>query len=140
DATAIFDPGQVPDGNQASGVLPSSWTRASLSYMDPNGRTVNTVTPGGYTTATWYGPFRNTTRQLTAPNLRRALDASTSDTPAQEAAIAARESTLNVYSADGLDLRETLGPEHDIVLTDGTLVRGRTHTVNSYDQGAPAGG
>ncbi len=140
DATAIYDPGQIPDGNQAAGTMPSSYERASMTYIDSNGRTVNTVAPGGYTTATWYDMFGNTVRELTAGNLKRTLDASPSDTAAQEAAIAARESTVNTYSPDGLELRDTVGPEHDIVLANGTLVRGRTHTVNTYDQGAPGGG
>jgi RHS repeat-associated protein len=140
DATAVFDPGQIPDGNQATGTLPTSYTRANLTYLDANGRTVNTVAPGGYTTATWYDMYGNLIRELTAGNLKRALDASTTDTATQEAAMAARESTVNTYSTDGLELRDVLGPERDTVLPDGTLVRGRTHTVNAYDQGAPTGG
>jgi RHS repeat-associated protein len=136
-ATAVYPPTQVPDGNQAGGTLPSSYERATLTYTDANGRAVNTVTPGGYTTATWYDQYGNTIQSLTAANRQRALNASTTDTPAQEAAIAYRESTVNLYSPDGQELRETFGPEHDIALTNGSVVRGRDHTVNTYDQGAP---
>src|SRR5262249_28551742 len=89
DATALYDPGQVPDGNQSTGTLPSSYDRASLTYVDANGRAVNTVAPGGYTTTTWYDTYGNTVRQLTAGNRKQALDASPSDTAAQEASIAA---------------------------------------------------
>jgi RHS repeat-associated protein len=140
EATAIFDAGQVPDGNQSTGTMPTSYTRARLTYFDTSGRSVNTVAPGGYTTAAWYDPYGNTVRTLSADNLTRALDASPSDTAAQEAAIAARESTLTTYSPDNLELWETLSPEHDTVLADNSLVRARTHTVNTYDQGAPPAG
>ncbi|MER7283349.1 RHS repeat-associated core domain-containing protein [Dactylosporangium sp. NPDC000244] len=137
DATAVFTPAQVPTGDQAAGTLPGSYERATVTYLDPNGRAVDVVTPGGHTSATWYDAFGNTVRTLTAGNRARALDASASDTAAAEAALAARLSTVNVYSTDGQELRETFGPEHELVLNSGAVVRGRKHTVNVYDQGAP---
>ena len=140
DATAVYNPAQVPSGDQAAGTMPTSYERAAISYLDANGRTVNTVAPGGSTTTTWYDSFGNSVRTLTAGNRLRALAASPSDTPAAEAAIASRLSTVSIYSADGQELRETLAPEHDIVLNSGTVVRGRTRTVNVYDQGAPSTG
>ncbi len=139
-ATAVYPATQVPDGTQSTGAMPSSYDRATITYTDANGRQVNTVTPGGYTTSTWYDAYGSTVRTLTAADRQRALTASTTDTTAQEAAIAYRESTINIYSPDGLELRETYGPEHDVALTSGLLVRGRDHTVNTYDQGAPSTG
>ncbi|MEU7871931.1 RHS repeat-associated core domain-containing protein [Dactylosporangium sp. NPDC049140] len=137
DATALFTPAQVPTGNQATGTMPATYDRATVTYLDPNGRTVDEVKPGGFTAATWYDAYGHTVRSLTAANRARALDASASDTAAAEATLAQRLSTVNVYSADGQELRETLGPEHDLVLGSGAVVRGRNHTVNAYDQGAP---
>jgi RHS repeat-associated protein len=137
DATAVFTAAQIPTGNQATGTMPASYNYATVTYLDPNGRTVNETKPGGYTTATWYDTFGNTVRTLTAANRARALDASASDTVTAEAALAARLSTVNVYSADGQELRETFGPEHDTALNSGAVVRARNHTVNVYDQGAP---
>jgi RHS repeat-associated protein len=140
DATAIFPPTQVPDGNQSTGTMPSSFERASLSYLDTNGRTVNDVAPGGVTSTTWHDRFGHTVESLSASNRKAALDASATDSSSEEAAIAARLSTINTYSTDGQELRDVLGPEHDMVLPDASLVRGRTHTVTTYDEGAPGTG
>jgi RHS repeat-associated protein len=139
-ATAVYPATQVPDGIQSTGTMPSSYERATITYTDANGRQVNTVAPGGYTTATWYDSYGNTVRTLTAANRKRALDASATDTASQEAAIAYRESSISNYSPDGLELRDTFGPEHDVALSTGLLVRGRDHTVDTYDQGAPSTG
>src|SRR6185369_8541474 len=40
-ATAVFPADQIPSGNQATGVMPSSWTRATVTYLDANSRQVN---------------------------------------------------------------------------------------------------
>ena len=49
-------------------------------------------------------------------------------------------STIDTYSADGQQLLSTVGPEHDVALGTGGVVRGRTLTAYTYDQGAPTGG
>ncbi|TQS42778.1 RHS repeat-associated core domain-containing protein [Cryptosporangium phraense] len=142
-ATAVFSPDQVPDGDPAAGTMPSSWTRAQISYLDPSGRTVNTTAPGNYTDATWYDATNNAVRILTATNRARALNASTTDTATDEAALAERYTTRNLFEAGGRRLKETFGPEHDTAIPDGSggwiTQRARTHTVNTYDEGAPSG-
>ena len=140
DATAIYPATQVPDGNQATGVLPSSAERATVTYLDANGRAVNTAVPSGHISTTWYDRYGNNIRSLDGRNLERVLYASETDTAAQEAEMAARLSTVNTYSNDGQQLLDTLGPEHDVILPDFSSVRGRTHTRNTYDEGAPTGG
>jgi len=140
EATAVFPPDQIPTGNQASGVLPSSYERAAITYVDANGREVNTVAPGGYTTAVWYDQYGNTIRTLGPGNLSRALDAAPSDSAAEEAALAEKLSSVNIYSPDGQNLLESLGPEHPVSLPNGSVVRGRAHTRIAYDEGAPTGG
>jgi RHS repeat-associated protein len=142
DAAAVFPPTQVPTVNQANGTLPSSYEYATVDYLDANGRAVNTADPGGGIETTWYDVYGNTTRTLTPGDRKRALDASGSDTAAVEAALASTLSTINSYSSDGARLLSTVGPEHDVALPApaGGVVRGRTHTVNTYDQGAPASG
>lgn len=144
DAAAVYGPNQVPDGNQATGTLPSSYERASVTYMDANGQTVNAAEPGGHLRATWYNLNGSVTRELTASNRARALNASDSDDAPSEAARAATLSTLNIYGANDGRLYDTFGPEHDIAVRDGsgnwTLVRARQHTDYTYDEGAPAGG
>ncbi|WP_432838765.1 hypothetical protein [Dactylosporangium sp. CA-092794] len=124
DATAIFDPGQVPSADQSGGTLPASYERATMTYLDPNGRAVNTVEPGGHTSTTWYDSFGGTVRELTAGNRARALDRSSSDSAVQEAAIAVSLSTVNVYTADGRRLLEAWGPEHEVALPTGSVGAG----------------
>ena len=137
-ATAVFPATQIPSGNQAAGTMPSSYERASITYLDANARAVNTAVPGGGLSTTWYDTYGNTVRTLTPGNRQRALDAAPSDTAAVEASIANVFSTTNVYTADGQRLLDTFGPEHTVVLDDYTEVRGRTHTHNIYDENAPA--
>jgi RHS repeat-associated protein len=140
DATAIYPGTQIPDGNQATGVLPSSAERAAVSYFDANGQTVDSATPGGHISATWYDQYGNEIQSLDDNNRRDALSASTTDSPAQEAALASRLSMITTYSSDGQRLLDTLSPEHDVVLSDWSTVRGRTHIHNVYDEGAPVTG
>ncbi|WP_167402566.1 DNRLRE domain-containing protein [Micromonospora viridifaciens] len=140
DATAVFPADQVPIGNPATGTLPSSYERATVTYLDANAREVNTASPGGNINATWYDQWGNTLRTLTAGNRARALNASSTDDAAAESMLARNYSTLNTYSADGQRLTSTLEPEHDVMLPDGVVVRGRKHTMNTYDQGAPTTG
>ncbi|GAA4699015.1 RHS repeat domain-containing protein [Phytohabitans rumicis] len=131
-ATAVFPPGQVPDGDQPAGVPPAAWQRATVIYLDGNGRAVNMVSPGGHASTTWYDRFGNVARGLSAANRARALAAG-----ADSAALADRLSTVYVYDAGGRRVLETFGPEHD-VMVDGAVVRGRQHSRFSYDEGAPA--
>lgn len=142
DATSVYPGDIVPDGNPATGTLPSNTTdnRVTVHYMDVNGRETNTMQPGGGVDATFYDPYGNVTRQTSAANITNALYASSTDTPAQEAALAQTESTINTYSSDGQRLVETLAPEQDTVLSDWSTVRARTHDVFTYDENAPAGG
>ncbi|OLE27492.1 MAG: hypothetical protein AUG44_10030 [Actinobacteria bacterium 13_1_20CM_3_71_11] len=140
DATAVFDPGEVPTGNQSTGTMPADWNRATVTYLDSNGRAVNTANPGGGIATTWYDSLGNVVQSLTPGNRQLALNTSGTDTAAQEAAIADRESTLTVYSSDGQQELQTLGPEHTVVLSSGTVVRGRARTSSTYDQGAPGTG
>ncbi|MEV0429307.1 RHS repeat-associated core domain-containing protein [Micromonospora sp. NPDC050495] len=140
DATAVFPATQVPTGDPAAGTLPSSYERATVGYLDANARTVNTTQPGGYVSTTWYDGYGNTVGELSAGNRQRALDASTTDSATAEAQLAAALRETSVYSTDGRLLLETSGPEHDLILSTGTVVRGRTHTRYTYDEGAPATG
>ncbi len=140
DATAVFPASQVPTGDPAAGTLPSSYERATVTYLDANAREVNAATPGGHLNATWYDQWGNTVRTLTAGNRARALNASPTDDAAAESMLARLHSTLNTYSADGQRLTSTMEPEHDVMLPTGVAVRGRKHTMNTYDQGAPTTG
>ncbi|GAA4720052.1 DNRLRE domain-containing protein [Phytohabitans rumicis] len=139
DATAVYPATQVPSGNPATGTLPSSYERASLTYLNANGRTVNSVAPGGHVSSTWYDEYGDVVRELSPANRARALDSSASDSASAEATLAEALSEVLAYSADGVRLLDTFGPEHDVALPDGSAVRGRTHTAYTYDEGLPAG-
>ncbi|MFC9691851.1 DNRLRE domain-containing protein [Kribbella sp. NPDC056951] len=140
DAAAVFPADQVPSGNPATGALPSSWERATVSYLDASGREVNTASPGGNITTSWFDGFGNTVRALTAENRNRALNQSQSDNDAAEQTLAQTYSMVNNYSLDGERLETTLGPEVEVRLSTGATVRGKHLIRNTYDQGAPATG
>jgi RHS repeat-associated protein len=134
DATAIFPPDQVPADP------PASYTRATVHYINRDGREVNQADPGGYVSSTEYDTAGNgnVVRELSAANRAAAL---ATGSAVQEHADRARQlDTQNIYSADGLDLLETYGPMHQVQLASGDVVQARAHTVNTYDQGAPTGG
>jgi RHS repeat-associated protein len=126
DATAIFPPDQVP------ATPPTSWTRATIHYLDAEGHDVNVLEPGGSITAAKYDDHDNVVWELTAANRQRAM---ASANPAQTAADLRTERT---YSPDGTELRDEKGPLHTIQLQNGQKVQGRTHTVTTYNEGAPA--
>ncbi|GIJ77977.1 hypothetical protein Xph01_24090 [Micromonospora phaseoli] len=138
DATAVFPPTQVPNGNPSTGALPSSYERATVTYLDANARLVNVATPGGHVRAVWLDQWGNTVRELTAANRAGALNASATDDAAAEAMRARTQSTLHAYSTDGQRLLVTLDPEHEVVLPAGGTARGRKATSYVYDEGAPA--
>ncbi|WP_431934075.1 RHS repeat-associated core domain-containing protein [Micromonospora sp. RP3T] len=140
DATAVYPATQVPDGDPAAGTKPSSYERATVAYLDANARTVNSAQPGGSISASWFDGYGKVARELNGVNRARALNASNTDNAAAEADIAARLSNTNVYSADGQQLLETFGPEHDVRLSAGSVVRGRQHHRYTYDEGAPTTG
>jgi RHS repeat-associated protein len=134
DATAIFPPDQVPADP------PASYTRATIHYINRDGREVNQADPGGHISTTEYDTTGNgnVVRELSAANRAAAL---ATGTTTQEHADRARQlDTLSIYSADGVDLLETFGPLHEVQLASGDVVQARAHTVNTYDQGAPTGG
>lgn len=73
DATAIFPPDQVPSNP------PTSWSHATVHYMDAEGHEVNTLTPAGAGTATpsvataEIDEFGNVVRELTPDDRVRVL-------------------------------------------------------------------
>ncbi|HWL36018.1 MAG TPA: DNRLRE domain-containing protein [Frankiaceae bacterium] len=138
-ATAVFPPTTAATFGGGSLPVPSSYDRASVHYLNPAGREVNTADANGGVTTTEHDGRGNVVRTLSAANRKAALDSNPSDTAAAEAAMAQTLSSVTVYSTDGLEEKETFGPEHQITLTDGTLVRAREHVVNTYDEGMTGG-
>jgi hypothetical protein len=130
DATAIFSPDEVPASP------PSSYTRATVYYMDAEGQISNVATPSGAGTSapsittTETDEFGNVTRELTAQNRLRALAAGS-----EQSAARSRELDSQFrYSDDGTELQEEKGPMHQVRLeSSGTVVQARLHRSIQYD-------
>jgi RHS repeat-associated protein len=133
DATAVFPPDQVPSSP------PSSYSRATVYYMDADGYAVNTATPsGGGTEApsistTETDEFGNVVRELTPANRLRALSESTE---AARKAKAEKLETWRRYNTDGTQMEEEEGPAHQVGVVDlmGETKEARSYTVVHYDQ------
>lgn len=132
DATAIFPPDQVPASP------PSSYSRATLYYIDAEGQLVNTATPSGAGTSapsittSEADEHGNVVRELSAQNRVRALAAG-----ASSVARSHELETKRLYDPKGTEMREEWGPLHQVRLAAGTTVQARMHKVIQYDQGAP---
>lgn len=131
DATAIFPPDQIPASP------PTDYSRATIHYLDAEGMQVNEALPAGagssapiITTET--DEHGNIVRELTAQNRLRALAESS-----KSAERSHELETKRLFSADGLDLIEEWGPQHETRLKSGETVQARAHRTIQYDQEAP---
>jgi RHS repeat-associated protein len=135
DATAIFPPDQVP------GSPPSSYSRATVYYMDADGYLTNTATPSGAGTAAPFittaetDEFGNVVRELTPQNRLRALAAGSGSVARSE-----QLETLRQYSADGTEMQEEWGPLHQVRLESGSPVQAQLHRTIQYDKNWPGTG
>lgn len=153
-ATAVFSPGHPSSATDLRG--------AAVSYLNAQGRTVNTADYAGTDATGWnidttdYDDHGNVVRQLTAGNRAEALNPADADPalglPTDTAAAANALSTVNVYAYDATgvgDLVDTFGPYHLVTVPgqgggQASLVGARAHTHNVYDNGTetahPTGG
>jgi RHS repeat-associated protein len=137
DASAVFPPDQVPGSNP-----PSSYSRAIVYYMDPEGHDVNTARTGGggpsapsITTAE-VNQFGNVTRELTAQNRLRAVAAG-----AGSVAKSHDLDTHRIYSPDGAQLEEEFGPKHSVRIAEtGSTIEARFYRFLKYADPAPPAG
>ncbi|MET3808736.1 RHS repeat-associated protein [Nakamurella sp. UYEF19] len=143
--TAVFEPSRVP----AAAPTSADWPWADLTFLDVNGRTVNTASFGAATwrlDSTQYDINGNVVRALTAGNLAQSQSTTTDTDPVAVAAptTAARANLLatnTIYNPlDPSQVTDTFGPIHPVTLTSGALVHARSHTFTAYDEGAPADG
>jgi RHS repeat-associated protein len=137
DATAVFPPNHVPSGSP-----PSSYTGATIHYMDPEGHQVNTASPsppgvtGASISTTETDQKGNVVRELDPQNRLIALESP------ESATISHQLDSHSVYNSNGTELLESWGPLHEVRLESGELVQARRHTTTRYDEGAatpPAG-
>jgi RHS repeat-associated protein len=117
----------------------TSYKRATISYLDVQGRIVNTATPGGGISTAEYNKYNDVVRTLSPDN--RAIAVAAKEKSAEVAKELSTESTYNETGSEpGTELLNTLGPKHNVELTNGTQVEGREHTIYSYNEGAPTEG
>jgi RHS repeat-associated protein len=135
DATAIFPADQVPASP------PTSYSRATVYYMDADGFAVNTATPAGAGTeaasisTTETDEYGNVVRELTPQNRLRVL----AEPEGSMAERAEELETKRQYSSDGTEMREEWGPLHPVRLENGEATEAKLHRVVQYDEGVPGG-
>jgi RHS repeat-associated protein len=135
DATAVFPPDQVPANP------PTSYSHATLYYMDAEGYAVDTATPsGGGTSAPSISTsetdeFGNVVRELSPQNRLRAL----AKGGTAGVTLSHELETRRLYSGDGTQMEEEWGPMHQVRLESGTLVNAQAHTVIQYEEGYACG-
>ncbi len=130
DATAIFPPSEVPSSP------PSSYAKATIKYMDPDGRLVNTASPQLPGAS---GPSITTSETDEHGNVVRALGAQARLTALASPDPVERSHELeskSKYSADGIELLEQWGPLHEVRLQSGAIVEARAHSTFKYNEGA----
>ncbi len=138
DATAVFPPDQVPTSSP-----PSSYSRATIYYMDAEGQVSNVSTPSGAgasITTTETDEFGNVVRELSAQNRLRALSKASE---AEKITRSHELETKRIYSADGTQLEEEWGPLHQVrIVETGETKPARFYRFLEYDKNAttpPAG-
>ncbi|MGW1718043.1 DNRLRE domain-containing protein [Streptomyces sp. NPDC002156] len=161
DATAVFPADSVPTSHTGGDLTATSYSRATVTYINANGQETNTARPGGFITTTEHDDYGNTVAELTAANRALALGTATGAadklaalgldglSTADRAQLLATELR---YSADGEQLTDEFGPLHEVTLTKeltgstaestlaaGTVTPARTHTSYTYDENRPSG-
>ncbi|WP_380286460.1 DNRLRE domain-containing protein [Kitasatospora purpeofusca] len=141
DATAVFGPEDDPGTNTATAVKPGKdgYKPAAVHYLNASGNEVNTaspsITPGGDIDTTEYDRYGHAVRTLQATNRAIALGthpdadrfAAELNLPADSASRARLLDSRTVYTPDGLDVVETLGPVYRASLAE--QVNGQTSPV-----------
>jgi RHS repeat-associated protein len=130
DATAIYPPDQIPSGSP-----PSSYSRATVYYLDANEQVVNLRAPGDHISTSEHDKYGHVIRTLTPSNRDEALASSTS--PASQATEALLIDTENTYDPTGIQLVDSFGPAHTVTPSGGMSTTARQHTHNAYDEGSP---
>ncbi|MEV7923951.1 ricin-type beta-trefoil lectin domain protein [Kitasatospora sp. NPDC088779] len=140
DATAVFGPEDDPGANTASAAKPGpdGYKPATVHYLNASGNEVNTAapstTPGGDISTTEYDRYGHAVRGLSATNRSIALGvhpdadklaAELNLTTADSVSRARLLDSRTVYTADGLDVTEILGPVYRASLAE--QVNGQTN-------------
>jgi len=143
---AVFPPSRVPARGSTGAYAPAAadYPYAGLTYLDVNGRAVNSASYGAgawQVTTTRYDARGRLLWDLSAANRAQALAPTDATDPyvagqADTAVRAGLLATVKTYSDDA-DLLSTTGPAHPVELASGTVVSARLVTSNTYDEGKP---
>ncbi|GAA2811529.1 polymorphic toxin type 17 domain-containing protein [Kitasatospora sp. CM 4170] len=151
DATAVFGPEDDPGANTASAVKPGpdGYKPATVHYLNASGNEVNTatpsVTPGGDIDTTEYDRYGHAVRILEATNRSVALGthpdadrfAAELNLPSDSVSRARLLDSRTTYSADGLDVLETLAPAYRASLAEEVAGQTAPVTVTSEAEKLP---
>ncbi len=146
--------GQKDDPSEGMAIIPpdepqtspaTDYKHAAITYLDELGRAVNVASPSGAISTTEYNETNDVVRGLSADNRAAALkEGCESKEKCKSAEVSKMLDTQSIYnttgSEPGSELLATLGPQHKVKLANGTQVEARSHTVYSYDEGAPSEG
>ncbi|MEV6985707.1 RHS repeat-associated core domain-containing protein [Sphaerisporangium sp. NPDC051017] len=143
---AVFPAWRVPAraGSGAYQPATADWEYGRLTYIDVNGRPVNTASYGAgawQISATRYDDNGNTVWDLTPGNRLQALTPAADTDPyvrglTSPTARADLLATISTYNTDG-DLLAREGPAHQVKLASGSVVSARQRTSSVYDEGKP---
>lgn len=143
---ALFPASRVPPRGTDGAYAPGSadWPYAEVTYLDVNGRAVNTAVWGAgawQISATRYDTRGNAVWDLSAGNRAEALQPAGTTDPyvaglADSAGRADLLAQVNTYNDDG-DILTGTGPAHPVTLASGKEVSARTVTTSAYDEGKP---
>ncbi|MFF2660042.1 ricin-type beta-trefoil lectin domain protein [Kitasatospora sp. NPDC058032] len=151
DATAVFGPEDDPGTNTATAVKPGKdgYKPAAVHYLNASGNEVNTaspsVTPGGDIDTTEYDRYGHAVRSLEATNRAIALGTHPETArfveelglPAASADRARLLDSRTTYTADGLDVLETLGPLYRASLAEDIAAGTNPATVTVEGESMP---
>jgi len=125
-ATAVFPPDEVPSGNP-----PADYDYATVYYTDANGNAVNVAQPGGNVTTSEFDQNGELVRELSAQNRADALASSDS------VSYSLSHDVEMSYDSTGTQLLRVLGPDHQVMLSNGTVTSARADTQYTYDSTHP---
>lgn len=123
----------------------SEYKRATITYLDEDGRTVNVATSTGGVSTTEYNSTNDVIRTLTPDNRAAALKegcVSVAKKECKSAETAALLDTETEYNSEGNEELKVVGPQHKVKLAskNNEEVSARDIKQFFYDEGAPENG
>ncbi|MGW4426584.1 DNRLRE domain-containing protein [Streptosporangium sp. NPDC004631] len=144
--TAVFPNWRVPSRTGTGAYQPAAgdWEYGHLTYVDVNGRAVNTAVYGAGSwqiSSTGYDGNGNAVWELSPGNLLQALTPTADTAPYVAGLNSSAEranllATVRTYNEFG-DLLSGDGPAHRITLASGAVVSARQRSSYVYDEGKP---